>query len=89
MYLLNYYGKINIILISHSNNIIFTIKCWKTSDQEFIPVTEKTIYAGNIEHVSTKEKSKFPQEFFPEVSIVLKNIVIRIVLNLLLFVIHF
>lgn len=24
-------------------------------------------YSGNIEDVSTKEKSKFPQEFFPEV----------------------
>ncbi|KAL4148770.1 hypothetical protein QTP88_002930 [Uroleucon formosanum] len=39
---------------------------WDFNEQEFLPVTEKTIYSGNIEHVSTKEKSKFPQEFFPE-----------------------
>lgn len=37
----------------------------------FLPVTEKTIYSGNIEDISTKEKSKFPQEFFPEV--IIKN----------------
>lgn len=42
-------------------------------EQEFSPITEKTIYSGNIEHVTTKEKSKFPQEFFPEVDIILKN----------------
>jgi len=89
MYLLNYYGKINIILIIYSNNMIFTLKCWKTLEQKFLPVTEKNIYSGNIEHVSTKEKSKFPQEFFPEVSIMFKNIVIRIILNPLLFFIHF
>jgi len=35
----------------------------------FLPVTEKTIYSGNIEDIATKEKSKFPQEFFPEVII--------------------
>lgn len=37
-------------------------------EQEFLPVTERTIYSGDIEHVTTKEKSKFPQEFFPEVT---------------------
>lgn len=38
-------------------------------EQVFLPVTEKNIYSGNIEHIPTKEKSKFPQEFFPEVII--------------------
>lgn len=37
-------------------------------EQEFLPVIERTIYSGDIEHVTTKEKSKFPQEFFPEVT---------------------
>lgn len=46
------------------------------SEKEFLPVTEKTIHSGNIENVTTKEKSKFPQEFFPEVNIVFKNIFI-------------
>ncbi|KAE9523577.1 hypothetical protein AGLY_016129 [Aphis glycines] len=39
---------------------------WDFNEQEFLPVTEKSIYSGNIEHISTKEKSKFPQDFFPE-----------------------
>ncbi|XP_060841562.1 inositol polyphosphate-5-phosphatase A isoform X1 [Rhopalosiphum padi] len=39
---------------------------WDFNKQEFLSVTEKTIYSGNIEDVSTKEKSKFPQDFFPE-----------------------
>lgn len=49
--------------------------------QEFLPVTETTIHSGNIEHVTTKEKSKFPQEFFPEVLIVVKNNVCVIIYN--------
>lgn len=32
----------------------------------FIPVNGKDVHSGNIEAVSTKEKAKFPQEFFPE-----------------------
>lgn len=31
----------------------------------------KEVHSGNIEGVSTKEKSKFPQDFFPEVRIFL------------------
>jgi len=57
------------ILMIHSLNIIFFFKYWIILEQEFLPVTEKSIYSGNIEHISTKEKSKFPQDFFPEVSI--------------------
>lgn len=32
----------------------------------FIPVNGKEVHSGNIEAVTTKEKAKFPQEFFPE-----------------------
>ncbi|VVC26478.1 Hypothetical protein CINCED_3A021961 [Cinara cedri] len=39
---------------------------WDFDEQEFLPVIERTVYSGNIEHITTKEKSKFPQEFFPE-----------------------
>jgi hypothetical protein len=33
----------------------------------FVPAKGKEVHSGNIEAVSTKEKSKFPQDFFPEV----------------------
>lgn len=33
----------------------------------FVAVEGKTVHAGNIEDVPIKEKSKFPQDFFPEV----------------------
>ncbi|XP_050547103.1 inositol polyphosphate-5-phosphatase A-like isoform X2 [Daktulosphaira vitifoliae] len=39
---------------------------WDFKDLQFIPITETNVYSGSIEDVSTKEKSKFPQEFFPE-----------------------
>lgn len=58
-----------VLMIQPLNMIIIFFKCWIILEQEFLPVTEKNIYSGNIEHVSTKEKSKFPQDFFPEVSI--------------------
>lgn len=32
----------------------------------FTPVNGKEVHSGNIEAVTTKEKAKFPQEFFPE-----------------------
>lgn len=32
----------------------------------FVPVNGKEVHSGNIEAVTTKEKAKFPQEFFPE-----------------------
>lgn len=34
---------------------------------KFESVGGKEVYSGNIEDVATKEKSKFPQETFPEV----------------------
>lgn len=33
----------------------------------FLPVTGVEVHSGNIEKVLSKEKVKFPQEFFPEV----------------------
>lgn len=38
------------------------------SEFNFVAVEGKEIHSGNIEDISTKEKSKFPQDFFPEVS---------------------
>lgn len=35
----------------------------------FVAVEGKEIRSGDIEDVPTKEKSKFPQDFFPEVRI--------------------
>lgn len=35
----------------------------------FAPVEGKEIHSGNIEAVVTKEKAKFPQDFFPEVQV--------------------
>ncbi|KAK4875419.1 hypothetical protein RN001_011841 [Aquatica leii] len=42
------------------------ILIWDFKDMKFIPVHEKEIHSGNIEAVVTKEKAKFPQDFFPE-----------------------
>ena len=38
---------------------------WDFQECTFIPVDGKEIHSGNIEAVTTKEKAKFPQEFFP------------------------
>lgn len=35
-------------------------------ERMFIPVEGKEVFTGNIEHVSLKEKSKFPQNYFPD-----------------------
>lgn len=32
----------------------------------FTPVSGKEVHSGNIEAVTSKEKAKFPQDFFPE-----------------------
>ena len=32
----------------------------------FVPLIGKEVHSGNIEAVTTKEKAKFPQDFFPE-----------------------
>ncbi|XP_016952488.1 uncharacterized protein LOC108026201 isoform X3 [Drosophila biarmipes] len=41
----------------------FLTHSWEESLQD---VKDKHIYSGNIETIATKEKSKFPQHFFPE-----------------------
>lgn len=38
------------------------------TDLKFQNLYGKNVYAGNIEKIPVKEKSKFPQNFFPEVS---------------------
>jgi len=45
--------------------IIF-VSC--STEKSFVPVMGHEIHSGNIEDVASKEKSKFPQDFFPEVS---------------------
>ncbi|XP_023028973.2 inositol polyphosphate-5-phosphatase A isoform X2 [Leptinotarsa decemlineata] len=53
----------NLYFVHHSlDNILI----WDFKDSIFIPVQGKEIHSGNIEAVVTKEKSKFPQDFFPE-----------------------
>lgn len=47
---------------------------WDFNDSKFVPVQGEEIHSGNIEAVVTKEKAKFPQDFFPEVSYILYNI---------------
>ncbi|XP_025834536.1 type I inositol 1,4,5-trisphosphate 5-phosphatase isoform X2 [Agrilus planipennis] len=42
------------------------ILIWNFKDLQFEPVEDKEIHSGNIESVATKEKAKFPQDFFPE-----------------------
>ncbi|XP_063993439.1 inositol polyphosphate-5-phosphatase A isoform X2 [Diachasmimorpha longicaudata] len=39
---------------------------WDFKDCTFISVSGKEVHSGNIEAVTTKEKAKFPQDFFPE-----------------------
>uniref|UniRef100_A0A336MJR1 inositol-polyphosphate 5-phosphatase n=1 Tax=Culicoides sonorensis TaxID=179676 RepID=A0A336MJR1_CULSO len=53
----------NLYFISKS---IKSLKTWNFLTHEWEPVEGKNIHTGNIETVPTKEKSKFPQNFFPE-----------------------
>ncbi|XP_059490684.1 inositol polyphosphate-5-phosphatase A isoform X1 [Neocloeon triangulifer] len=39
---------------------------WDFKEATFVPVADKEVHSGSIEDVATKEKSKFPQDFFPE-----------------------
>jgi inositol-1,4,5-trisphosphate 5-phosphatase len=41
--------------------------CLEIAEMCFVPAKGKEVYSGNIEAVCTKEKAKFPQDFFPEV----------------------
>ncbi|XP_008206104.2 inositol polyphosphate-5-phosphatase A isoform X2 [Nasonia vitripennis] len=39
---------------------------WDFKEGNFVPVNGREVHSGNIEAVTTKEKAKFPQDFFPE-----------------------
>ncbi|CAH2097140.1 unnamed protein product [Euphydryas editha] len=42
------------------------LKIWDFELKSYVDVVGKEINSGNIEKVTTKEKAKFPQHFFPE-----------------------
>lgn len=42
------------------------VQLWDFEEKKFKECLDRREYSGNIEDVTTKEKSKFPQEFFPE-----------------------
>ncbi|XP_045606791.1 uncharacterized protein 5PtaseI isoform X2 [Procambarus clarkii] len=42
------------------------LQIWDFKEKKFTDCVDRREYSGNIEDVSTKEKAKFPQEFFPE-----------------------
>lgn len=44
------------------------IKIWDFELKAYVDAIGKEVHSGNIEKVTTKEKAKFPQHFFPEVS---------------------
>lgn len=48
------------------DNIVFSDYLYIILECTFTPVSGKEVHSGNIEAVTTKEKAKFPQEFFPE-----------------------
>lgn len=52
------------------HNSVSEALIWDFKQSEFVPVQDLQVFSGNIETVDTKEKSKFPQHFFPEVGIV-------------------
>ncbi|XP_026322989.1 type I inositol 1,4,5-trisphosphate 5-phosphatase [Hyposmocoma kahamanoa] len=42
------------------------LKIWDWDLKAYVEVSGKEVHSGNIEKVTTKEKAKFPQHFFPE-----------------------
>lgn len=48
------------------HNNVKNVEIWDFKEHTFLPVEGKEVHSGNIERVTTKEKAKFPQEFFPE-----------------------
>ncbi|CAK1541175.1 unnamed protein product [Leptosia nina] len=42
------------------------LKIWDFEKRNYVEVSGKEVNSGNIEKVTTKEKIKFPQHFFPE-----------------------
>ncbi|XP_058064531.1 inositol polyphosphate-5-phosphatase A, partial [Anopheles bellator] len=47
-------------------NTVEHVLMWNFVTHKWSMVDSKSIYSGNIEAVPTKEKAKFPQQFFPE-----------------------
>jgi hypothetical protein len=48
---------------------IKNVKLWNFLTHTWETADGKNINTGNIESIATKEKAKFPQHFFPEVSL--------------------
>ncbi|KAL4707031.1 hypothetical protein ACJJTC_014310 [Scirpophaga incertulas] len=49
---------------AHSS--LLDLKMWDFDLKTYVDVQGKEVHSGNIEKVTTKEKAKFPQHFFPE-----------------------
>uniref|UniRef100_A0A1L8DYM5 inositol-polyphosphate 5-phosphatase n=1 Tax=Nyssomyia neivai TaxID=330878 RepID=A0A1L8DYM5_9DIPT len=49
-----------------ARNTITSLKIWNFLIHEWEDVVGKSIHTGSIESIPTKEKAKFPQNFFPE-----------------------
>uniref|UniRef100_A0AAG5DXN8 inositol-polyphosphate 5-phosphatase n=1 Tax=Anopheles atroparvus TaxID=41427 RepID=A0AAG5DXN8_ANOAO len=47
-------------------NTVDDVLMWNFLTHEWDPVEGKSIHTGSIETVASKEKAKFPQQFFPE-----------------------
>lgn len=58
-------GQVPFIYINTREKKIIP-KITLVAEGTFVPVTGREVHSGNIEAVTTKEKSKFPQDFFPE-----------------------
>ncbi|XP_049880596.1 inositol polyphosphate-5-phosphatase A isoform X2 [Pectinophora gossypiella] len=52
------------LYFAHSS--LTELKIWEWEQKAYVDVTGKEVHSGNIELVTTKEKAKFPQHFFPE-----------------------
>lgn len=52
------------LYFAHSS--LTDLKIWDFELKAYVEVLGKEVHSGNIEKVSTKEKVKFPQHFFPE-----------------------
>ncbi|CAB3257671.1 unnamed protein product [Arctia plantaginis] len=52
------------LYFAHSS--LTELKMWDFELKTYVEVTGKEVHSGNIEKVTTKEKAKFPQHFFPE-----------------------
>ncbi|XP_068625514.1 uncharacterized protein 5PtaseI [Battus philenor] len=49
-----------------AHSTLADVKIWDFDAKGYVDVVGKEVNSGNIEKVTTKEKAKFPQHFFPE-----------------------